>query len=53
MNKLIPYLLQDKKNNDEKVNFILLKKIGKTTEPNKFKISADQLRKLSKVISQY
>ena len=53
VNKLIPYLLQDKKNNDEKVNFILLKKIGKTTEPNKFKISADQLRKLSKVISQY
>ena len=36
---LIPYLKNDKKNNDEKINFILLKKIGKTTLPNKYKIS--------------
>ena len=27
INKLIPYLKNDKKNNDEKINFILLKKI--------------------------
>ena len=28
VNKLIPYLKNDKKNNDNKINFILLKKIG-------------------------
>ena len=50
---LIPYLNQDKKNNDDKVNFILLKKIGKTDLPNKFKISAKQLKKYCKIISQY
>ena len=41
-----------KKNNDDKVNFILLKKIGKTTLPNKHKISIDSLKKLSKSIAQ-
>ena len=41
---LIPYLKNDKKNNDEKINFILLKKIGKTTLPNKYKISIEELK---------
>ena len=50
---LIPYLKNDKKNNDKKVNFILLKKIGRTTLPNKNKISIEKLKKLSKTISQY
>ncbi len=50
---LIPYLKNDKKNNDNKINFLLLKKIGKTEPPNKFKISIKELRKLSKTISQY
>ena len=50
--KLIPYLKNDKKNNDDKVNFILLKKIGKTTLPNKHNISIDSLKKLSKSIAQ-
>ncbi len=45
INSLIPYLKNDKKNNDEKINFILLKKIGKTTLPNKCKISIDELKK--------
>ena len=27
---------KDKKNLDEKINLILIKKIGKTTKPNKF-----------------
>ena len=35
----------DKKNNDKKINFILLKKIGKTTLPNQFKFSVEQLTK--------
>ena len=50
---LIPYLKNDKKNNDDKVNFILLKKIGKTTLPNKYKISINNIKKLSKSITQF
>ena len=50
---LIPYLKNDKKNNDNKINFILLKKIGRTTLPYKNKISIEKLKKLSKAISQY
>tara|TARA_E500000178_G_scaffold356330_1_gene433452 strand:+ start:5715 stop:6824 length:1110 start_codon:yes stop_codon:yes gene_type:complete len=50
---LIPYLKQDKKNNDSKINFILLKNIGKTTEPNKNKISTIKLKKLSHKIIQH
>ena len=50
--KLIPYLKNDKKNNDNKINFILLKTIGKTALPNKSKISIDNLKKLSKAISE-
>ena len=53
INKLIPYLKNDKKNNDEYINFILLKKIGKTALPNKNKISIRNLKKLSRIISQY
>ena len=52
ISKLVPYLKNDKKNNDEKVNFLLLKKIGKTALPNENKISIDNLKKLSKAISQ-
>ena len=50
--KLIPYLKNDKKNNDEKINFILLKKIGQTTLPDEFKMSTDTLNKLIKFIAQ-
>ena len=50
VNKLIPYLKNDKKNNDNKINFILLKKIGKTVMPNKSKISLDHLKKLNLAI---
>ncbi len=50
---IIPYLKNDKKNNDNKINFILLKNIGKTTLPNKFKMSLENVRKLSNSISQY
>ena len=45
INSLIRYLANDKKNNDEKINFILLNKIGKTTLPNKSKISTNELKK--------
>ena len=51
--ELIPYLKNDKKNDDEKINFILLKDIGKTAMPNKSKISINNLKRLTKIISQY
>ena len=50
---LISYLKNDKKNNDDKINFILLKNIGKTALPNKSKISLRNIKKLTKAISQY
>jgi len=53
INSLIPYLKNDKKNNDEKINFILLKKIGSPTEPNKHKMSLKELRKIIKRFIQY
>ena len=53
INKLIPYLKNDKKNNDEKINFILLNKIGKTTRPNKYKISVKELKKHVRLFTQY
>ena len=53
INSLIPYLKNDKKNNDEKINFILIKKIGKTTVPNKHKISIIELKKYIKYLTQY
>ena len=53
IDKLIPFLKNDKKNNDHKINFILLKNIGKTALPNESKISINNLKKLSKAISQY
>ena len=39
IDKLIPYLKNDKKNNDNNINFILLKNIGKPALPNKNKIT--------------
>ncbi len=52
IDKLVPYLKNDKKNNDDKINFILLKNIGKTSLPNKSKISVKNLKKIIKTISQ-
>ena len=50
---LIPYLKNDKKNNDEKINFILLRKLGKTTSPNEYKISLSELKSKIKYFSRY
>ena len=36
-------MVNDKKNNDEKINLILLKRIGKTTIPGKIKMSESQI----------
>ncbi len=53
INSLITYLKNDKKNDDDKINFILLKDIGKPTLPNKNKVSIKYLKKISKIISLY
>ena len=50
---LIPYLKNDKKNDDEKINFILLNKIGKVTKPNEYKITTTQLKKDIKHFTRY
>jgi len=44
--KIANYMNADKKNNDKKINLILLTKIGRTTQPNKFKISSAELKKI-------
>ena len=53
LKSLIPFLKNDKKNTDEKINFLLLKKIGQADNPNKFKISSNEFLKYCKTISQY
>ncbi len=44
-NSITKFMLQDKKNDDEKINLILLRKIGKTTMPGQFKLSVSELNK--------
>ena len=51
--KLLPYLKNDKKNNDGNINFILLKNIGKTTLPNQNKLSIKKIKSISQTIAQY
>jgi 3-dehydroquinate synthase/shikimate kinase/3-dehydroquinate synthase len=53
VDNLIPFLKNDKKNNDHKINFILLKSVGKTALPNKSKISIKSFKNLTSSISQY
>ena len=42
--KIIYYMKKDKKNSDEKINLILLKKIGKTTKPNSIRLKDYQIK---------
>jgi len=51
INKIIDFMKRDKKNFDEKINLILLKKIGKTIRPNSFKITSNELRRF--IIKNY
>ena len=49
--QITEYMSADKKNNDKKINLILLKKIGQTTKPNSYKISRNELKRVfSKII---
>ena len=45
INKIIYFMKKDKKNVDEKINLILLNKIGKTTKPNKFILNSNKVKK--------
>ena len=47
---IVDFMRYDKKNYDDKINLILLKKIGKTTNPGDFKISPQQMREVLKKI---
>jgi len=44
--QIIKFMINDKKNNDKKINLILLKKIGKTTRPGNFKMKLDDMNKI-------
>jgi 3-dehydroquinate synthetase len=49
--KIVEHMSNDKKNNDKRINLILLKKIGETTLPNSYKISSQELKKkIDKII---
>ena len=49
-NSIVDHMSNDKKNNDDKINLILLKSIGQTTLPNEFKIKKNELKKIFKKI---
>ena len=42
--KIINFMNKDKKNIDEKINLILLKKIGKTTRPKEFSLKSSEIK---------
>ena len=44
----IKFMKNDKKKDDEKISLILLKTIGKTTRPGKYKFDSDQITKIVK-----
>ena len=44
-------MVNDKKNDDEKINLIFLKRIGKTTIPGKIKMSVDKVGNFLKKIN--
>ena len=51
IDKIIYFIKKDKKNFNEKINLILIKKIGKTTKPNSFVINSSEIKKF--LISYY
>jgi len=51
LNNIVDFMKIDKKNYDDKINLILLKKIGKTTTPGSFRISAKEMKTVLRKIS--
>ena len=39
------FMKKDKKNLNEKINLILIKKIGQTTQPNGFAVNSGEIKK--------
>tara|TARA_Y100000996_G_scaffold414992_1_gene407704 strand:- start:755 stop:1858 length:1104 start_codon:yes stop_codon:yes gene_type:complete len=50
LSKIVKYMISDKKNIDEKINFILLKKIGKTYQPGKYKMKPEEIYRFIKKV---
>ena len=44
INKIIYFIKKDKKNLDEKINLILIKKIGEATKPKKFVVNSSEIK---------
>ena len=42
--KIIYFMKKDKKNVDEKINLILLNKIGKTTKPQEYALKSEEIK---------
>ena len=51
LNKVVNFMEIDKKNYNNKINLILLRRIGKTTNPGNFKITPKEMRNVLKKIS--
>ena len=45
VNKIVHFMKKDKKNVDEKINLILLTRIGKTTKPKKISLKSNEIKK--------
>ena len=45
ISKIVHFMKKDKKNIDEKINFILLSKIGKTAKPKRFALHSNAIKK--------
>ncbi len=50
---LTTYMMHDKKNDDEKINLILIREIGKVSEPGKYKFSKEILKNDLKKLTNF
>jgi 3-dehydroquinate synthase/shikimate kinase/3-dehydroquinate synthase len=50
-NKIVKYMVNDKKNTGDRISLILLKKIGKTSNPGQIKITINEMKKILKNIN--
>ena len=45
ISKIVHFMKKDKKNTNEKINLILLNKIGKTTKPGQVVVNSHEIKK--------
>ena len=48
IDKIVYFMKKDKKNLNEKINLILIKKIGQATQPNSFAVNSSEIKKYGK-----